>query len=398
MHRAAAALIACACIALAVPARAGAPARVTITAGVAGKTGGALGTILVGSSGQLYRPDAEAAAWKRETPGGVAVTVRGALRGPGGAIVVAGNHTPTFRFSSDAWQAAPLTNRGPIVVGGAGGTAAVAVGRHIYLSRGTRWVRVGAAPHPVQVLWAASPSRIYVVNDNGALLARSGGRYVPIATQLAADDPIVSIAGRREVYALSKGGTLLRLIGTRAKPVARDADLADLAPEVIAPAPAGGVYVVGILAGPPATRVLARASKGALHRESDLPAPEPLAPIVSPPPASPAPAPAQPGQRRSAPPTKSTNPLPLSGAPAQPGRSRRATLAPAPAIAPTPPRFDPVVVLRADRAGAIVAATRRGTVLVRRDSSTSWTQTRVSGDLPPDASHHLANRGPALAH
>ncbi len=369
MHRAAAALTACAGIALAMPAQAGAPTRVTIATSVAGKTGGALGTILVGSSGQLYRPDPEAAAWKRDTAGGVAVTVRGALRGPGGAIVVAGSRTPTFRFSGDAWQAAPLTNRGPIVVGGAGGSAAVAVGRHIYLPRGNRWARIGAAPRPVQVLWAASPSRIYVVDDTGALFTRAGGGFTSINTQLAADDPIVAIAGDRELYALSRGGTLLRLAGTRAKPVARDPDLANLSPEAIAPAPAGGVYVVGILAGPPATRVLARASKGALHRESDLPAPEPLPPIVAPPPASPTPAPAAPP-----------------------------VLSPAPAIAPAAPRFDPVVVVRADRAGAIVAATRRGTVIVRRDGAAAWTQTRVSGDLPPDAKHHLANRGPALAH
>ncbi len=378
MRRAAAALTACAGIALAVPARGDAPSRVTVAAGVAGETGGALATVLVGSSGQLYLPDAEATSWKRRSPGGVAVTVRGALRGPAGAIVVAGDATPPFRFSNDAWQAAPLTNRGPMVVGGAGGTAAVAVGRHIYLARGKRWVRIGAAPRSIQVLWAASPSRIYVVDDSGALLTRTARGFVPITTALAADDPIVAIAGHGEIYALSRGGTLLRLNGTRAKPVARDPDLAGLSPELIAPAPSGGVFVVAILDGPPAHRILARATKGQLHRESELPAPEPLPPIVPPPPGSP---------------TSTNGP---SGALARPAAPP--PLSPAPPIAPAAPRFDPVVVLRADRAGAIVAATRRGTILVRHDATAEWSETRVSGDLPPDASHHVANRGPALAH
>jgi hypothetical protein len=296
-------------------------------------------TILVGSSGQLYHR-ADDGSWRRRAAGGLSADLRGAARDPGGSLIAAGASSPVFRFEADAWHARPAPNRGEVGAPAPGSSPVVAIGRNIYLLDQGRWQRLAGAPRPMRLVWAAGSKRIWVADAQGGLYRSTGGGFQPVRTGLPSGEAIAAIAGaaEAELYALSASGTLLALRPGAATPVAVPPELAGLRIDAIGPAP-GGIVLAGAITVAAGTGgaggerpVLLRAAKGKLALDGDRPA------------------------------------LPAG---------------------------EPAAALLADAAGGVLIAGAHGHLLVRRVPTDPWTQTAVSGALPPGAARSFPGALPA---
>jgi hypothetical protein len=308
---------------------------VELTAAVGGDEAGAERSVLVGSSGQLYYRADDALVWRREQVGGLAAKVSGALR-VGRTIVAVGERTPVYRWGGQAWSARPLGNRGSTTVAGAGGKTAFAVGRHIYVRRGKRWIRMTSAPRQIVALWLGGGSRIYAADDKGGLRRRSGGVWRQVPTKLATDETIVQLAGTpgKELYARTSAGGVLQVRTSGATPLTLDPSVQGLRPTTIAPASEGGVWVVGEIDADAGSQwVLAHATGGS---------------------------------------AKAVRPLPV------------------------PAAGDRYTIVRAGDDGSLLIASTRGRVLVRAASG-SWSEGSVSGKLPPSATRTFPEAAPARA-
>jgi len=339
-------LLAAACVCAAAlsahrPARAqdrAAYEAVQLVGAVPVKNGATAATVLVGSSGQLYKPAADS-IWRRDSIGGVAADLTEVVDDGRGKLFAAASRAPIFRFSHGAWSAHPLPNRGRATMASAGGTATLAVGRHVYTLRGSRWVRLVRAPKRIVALWAGGSRRVYVADSEGAIRSSRGRTWNDISHSLAADDRVDSFVGvpGKELYAIARSGTVLSVGAKSAAPVTAAADLAgfrvqaacrDLRPGQ------GGVLLIGTSTAPEGASqtVLATANGGKLLLLEKLPAP-------------------------------------ASG--------------------------DAIVALFAGSDGEILLATRLGEVRVRGADGT-WRVGRVSGEVPASATRSsLSEAGPA---
>ncbi len=296
---------------------------VTIVAVIAGKSAAIEDSTLVGTAGQLYRRSADG-SWRRGSGGGLSADVRAAI-GAGDNLIAIGAHTPVFRWQEEAWHARPLPDRGPAAVSGPGSSAAIAIGRHVYVLQGDRWRRVATATGEIATLWAAGPAKIWAADRSGGLVRLAGARFAPLRTGRPAGERIILLGGpsATELYALTSAGHLLWMRPAGATPVAPPAGAAGLRIDAIGPAP-GGLLVAAVL---PATgsigerTVLLRAARGRMQLDSDLPA-------------------LRPGDR--------------------------------------------AVALRGDADGGLLVATRSGRVILRRGAE-PWTERAVSGALPATA-------------
>ncbi len=333
--------------------------RVAVTAGV--RTGDAPVTaaILIGSAGQIYRPDG-AGSWRRTALGGVSADLVGAID-DAGVLYGFGRATPLFRYDAGSWHVHPLPNRGPIGFA-TSGAPAIAIGRHVYLLSRHEFTRVTSLPaahrrgrdrRSLTAVWASDARRIYAAGSDGKLGRYDGKRWTNLPQPLPASDRITSLTGvaGKQLIAIAASGTLLEVGARRARPLTIAPELtgfrAVLACPDLAPAAGGAIWVVGTLPADPAPT----AGPGA-----------PAAPTDAGPPVAPA--------RR------------WILTRAKGGRLERVDDLPAPA-------GDRFTVLIGDPAGGLLLATRSGRVLVR-GTDRAWTEGRVSGEPPP-----LATRAPS---
>lgn len=308
-------------------------APVRVVAAVPAADGSARQLILVGAAGQLYLPTGDG-VWKREALGGVAVPVRGALRGRSGSIYVTGVHAPFYRWSQGSWQVRPVPNRGRMVAASASGVPAMAVERHVYVQRGKRWTRLATHRKAVTSLWAGDQARVYVGDADGGIARYGKGGFATIQTThagLAPGDSVAAFAGRsgKDLYAVTAQGVLLAISATRATALA-GADKLEGARALLLGGSSGGIFAV-VEAG--AKRMLAELRGNALTWVDDLP------PIAS---------------------------------------------------------GDHLAVLASDRDGWIVIVTTNGSVALRAPDG-SWTTGQVSGELPASATRSFDQARPAHA-
>lgn len=204
--------------------------------------------VLLGRSGQIYEPNGEG-GWRRRERGGVGCAVQAALRLSGELWAVC-SRAPLFHHSGGAWSAAPLANRGPSRA--TGGLAVVSIGRHIYVWKGSGWVRDSSAPGLIVALHAETPTRMVAITVRGALLRRSGSswRTVLAAPRRDEGDPPAQLLGSdRHTYAISRAG-VLSLVGARGlAPVKLPDGVASLRVEASGSGAGGAVIVAGAALG-----------------------------------------------------------------------------------------------------------------------------------------------------
>ena len=300
-------------------------------------------TILVGPSGQLYRPAGER-RWQRSTAGGVAVDVHSAARLSSGRLMVAGKRSPLYRFESDAWHAHHLSQRGPVLLTAAGGVPILAVGRHLMQWRDGSWQRMAQSRGRLSAVWASSPDRVYAALTRGVLDKWNKGSWQRLQSPLAKGEAVVRFAGRpgRKLYAFSERGAVLDVGARRARAIPVAEELRGLEIHAATVARDGTLWVVGV------TRPAQPAT------EADPAAPDPA---VAPTP--PAPARAVLARR----PSRGNQPLalaePLAGIDAN----------------------DRISILLTDDTGSLLVATRAGRIHIRDDSG-AWTQGQLAETLP----------------
>ncbi|ACY17440.1 hypothetical protein [Haliangium ochraceum] len=204
---------------------------------------------LLGPSGELYEPDPEAAggSWRRHFGGGVAVEVEGAVD-TGATLFAHGGGAPVFALSDahKAWHAHPLPNRGRLVSGG-DGAPAMAIGRHVYTWRGNRWTRLASLGGRISAVWASSPTDVYAASARGQLTRIRNQSQTPVALPLPAGDPITALTGRPggALYGISRAGRAVRIRGPRATLVSRPASLASWTLQVAAADAEGALWALG---------------------------------------------------------------------------------------------------------------------------------------------------------
>lgn len=323
------------CLTAASPAVA-APAAdypVTIVAAVPGEHAALEETVLVGSSGQLYRR-ADDGAWRRAGPGGLATSVQTVIAGPGATLHAAGRQTPLFRWDGRVWNARPMPTHGELGLPGPGSSAVVAIGPQVYALEGTRWVRVGALPRPAVAVWAAGRSKVWAADAAGGLYGSTGSGFQGIRHPLAAGDAVIGIAGGgvTEVYALAASGAVLAIHGATAAPVGLPAGATAVRVDAIGPAGTGVVMAGALGAADGSQRpALLRAAKGMVVIDGDLPA--------------------------------------LAAG-------------------------DRIAAVRGDDQGGTLLVSARGRVWLRRTGA-AWTESPVVGDLPAGAARSFPGAGPA---
>lgn len=169
-------------------------------------------SVLVGPGGQVYEPAAPG-TWQRRFGGGIAPVVLGATMA-GQALFAHGETAPLFRLDGTAWQAHPLPNRGPCLLG-RGAVAAAAVGRHVYTWRDSGWTRLGSVQGVVTALWAESATRAHAATAQGGLwrVTTQGTGATAVPTPQRADDPIVLLTGhtRAQLYGVTRSGAVLSI-------------------------------------------------------------------------------------------------------------------------------------------------------------------------------------------
>lgn len=194
---------------------------------------------LIGPSAQRYLPEPGAARWSRRTPGGVAVTVRGAVRHRE-ELVVAGGRAPVFRLRGDTWAIAPVGQQGKAVLG-TGPAFSIAIGKHIFVEVGGKLTRLGAVPDPVVALWAASERSVFIATEK-AVLRRSGSAFQALPQSAGA----VGFSGATPHAILAAVALDLRSGGRTALP--------------------GAATVAALSSGKPAALVTTSAGRSALWR------------------------------------------------------------------------------------------------------------------------------------
>ncbi len=264
------------------PAQADRARREVQVVAVVPSAGGATASArLIGSSGQIYEPT-DGATWRRKVAGGVAGDVTGAVADSRGILYAVADEAPIFRFERGTWNAHPLPNRGSTVLASHGGIPALAIGRHVYTLRGTRWVRWMAAPGRIVALWGSSTHRVYVADADGKLAVGDGRKWHTVSHALARDDRIVAMAGvpGKELYAIAASGAILSVGSTQAPPVTAGPNLQGFRPALACPdlrPGMSGVLLLGEIPGPEAApkTVLVRAAGGSLTQLEVLPGPAP---------------------------------------------------------------------------------------------------------------------------
>ncbi len=249
-----------------------------LVAAVPGATDQVSDTVLVGRAGQLYHSDGQD-LWRRTNAGGVAVDLVGAVRGPGSLVFAVSVRAPLFAHDGTSWRAESLPNRGSAALS-RGGRPTLAVGRHLYHLKGTRWRRTIAARQRILSVWATANKRAYVITAKGDLMRLRGSTWRLVRHPLPADDRARWLigAGRTERYAISLEGTILRLGATRATVVARPSGITRLDVHAVASSrstspSARGVFVAAIATSATGSRaVLLRIVRGTLTVEAPLPA------------------------------------------------------------------------------------------------------------------------------
>jgi hypothetical protein len=187
---------------------------------------GVTGMVLVGQSGQLYRPR-PGGGWGRDEAGGVASDVVGAARRKDGTIfVIAAGRAPVYAFVGGSWQRYSVGERRPAVANTRSGTAVMAIGRQILRFDGQRWVRTGTAPGRLRAIWLGG-NRAYVITEAGQLLRSNGRSWAPIAHKLADGDQLawlVGVAGQLLV-GITDAGHLVRVGAKSAELIKLPAEL-----------------------------------------------------------------------------------------------------------------------------------------------------------------------------
>lgn len=243
------------------------------------KTDGAAAVTLVGRSGQIYAP-AGAGVWRRREGGGIALDVTAAVRRPGRpaeVIAVGGGWAPPFRYAAGTWRAEPLSNRGRTVMSATGPVPALAVGRHIYTWDKDAWTRRTAGPAKVTAVWAASSTSILVAGADGTLTRLDRGRSAPVRTGLPVDDPIVLLIGAapNQVYGRTQGGAWLRIDRAGTARVTLAQELTGFDEQAAGLGPDGALWLAGSVPADAGARrtVLARADKNRILVAEALAAP-----------------------------------------------------------------------------------------------------------------------------
>ncbi len=169
-------------------------------------------SVLLGSSGQLYEPAANAPAkaasapttpaapaapadpsgpprWVRRAAGGVSSSVASAAR-LDDEIYAAGTQTPLFRRALSSsrpspgaadeqarqWKVTRLGQRGRVVLG-TGPFFSLSIGRQIFIRVRGRFVRIGTAPAAVVALWASSETAVAFATEQG-VFRRRGAAFI----------------------------------------------------------------------------------------------------------------------------------------------------------------------------------------------------------------------------
>lgn len=302
--------------------------------------------ILVGPSGQLYRPDGSG-LWHRQVAGGVAADVRAALSPSPDQVFVAGERSPLYRLTQGRWDALHSTRRGRITAASDGGVPVLVVGRHLHIWRDGAWAAIAQARARVRAVWASSPTRVYVSLANGAMDKWSKGRWIRTPTpsgSLLGDGRFVGRSGKK-LFMLADTGAILEVGARRAVAVALAADLSGvLSAHAGAVDSAGDLWIVGTY-GPGAGSASADGTDAepAATRDSDTAAER----------------------------------MVLLHYPAD-GKGRALSL-----VEPLPmvDASDVVTVLVRDDAGAMLLCTRGGQVHVR-SASGAWSPARIATAVP----------------
>ncbi|MEZ4400337.1 MAG: hypothetical protein R3B06_09985 [Kofleriaceae bacterium] len=203
--------------------------------------------VVVGASGQLWERGA-GGDWLRARAGGVAADVQGGVWADG--VVVVGKGAPPYRFDGATWQAIRLGERGRTTAG-AGPAATVAIGRTTFLWQRGAWVRLGTASAPVVAVWAASESRGFI--------AAGGKLWRPVRKRLAlyAAVDVTRFGAGQAPWAITAAAELYDVTRRAVVPVTPGG--VALAPQLVAVAPDGEPWVLGVRADAP---VMARRSGG----------------------------------------------------------------------------------------------------------------------------------------
>ncbi len=231
---------------------------------VVGGHGDARQGLLIGASGQVFEPDdARPGTWRRRFEGGIGVPVRGAIEVEAGRLFASGAVAPVFRLDQAVWHAHPLPNRGRTILARGGGPA-LAVGRHVYVWRESRWDRLATLGARVTALWPDERGRVLAATVKKQLVRiQPSGAKTPIRLSLADDDHVSSLVGHpgAQVYAISQQGAILRVGARAATLVTRDPKWAAWEPQAAAVDHAGILWLLGWTAGTdaaPAEALLAR--------------------------------------------------------------------------------------------------------------------------------------------
>lgn len=200
--------------------------------------------VLVGAAGELWTRDGT--RWLRREKGGVAATLV-AARGPSVTEVWGlGAAVPPYHHDGTTWSARPLRG-GASAALSVGGLLAVAAGRrvHVRASADAKWTELpltAKGTEPAVSVWAGGVRDVLLVTADGALL-RFDGKWKPIATTSRITLLLAGPTG--PVYAAPEGGGVVRVDKATVKALAVDTALgAAFAPRLAA---AGGktLYLIG---------------------------------------------------------------------------------------------------------------------------------------------------------
>lgn len=201
--------------------------------------------ILVGASGQLYRPIG-GGTWQRQHAGGVSVEVLNVVRSAQGVLFAIGTRTPLFELDTDRWSSYAFEKRGEMQ-SSQGDSAIFSVGRTIFQLGASGFRKIGSAKGNVEAIWASTGSRLFVLTDGKRLWTGNGNSWRGISLNLGKDESIASLHGvpGQAAVARTSLGRLFRLEGKKASEVTVSPDLIGLQIHVIAAA-AGKLYVAGV--------------------------------------------------------------------------------------------------------------------------------------------------------
>lgn len=248
------------------------PPPVSVTAVLDGD-GDVASVVLIGRSGQLYRPQGSS-SWKRDGVGGVSVDV-GAAAVVGKQVFVAGERTPLFKQKKGVWYAHHLPNRGTMVVGVGGSAPVVGIRSHIYTIAQKRWKRMAATGKgSITAIWASTNKRVYVATSEGKLKRYNGKASNTITHPLGKDDTVVHLYGApgKQLYGVSEAGVVLDIGAKKATAVSIPDDLAGLVVQAGGAQSDGTVWIAGLVGTDAPRPVLARLSRDTLSLVEELPA------------------------------------------------------------------------------------------------------------------------------